>query len=52
MQTNVFYKYSSEATVQAAMSETLQEIAYGQLPHSSMVLSSLFKRFVAAARAQ
>lgn len=52
MQTNVFYRYSSEVTVQTAMSETFQEIAYGQLPHSSIVLSSLFRRFVSAAQPQ
>ncbi|KAI0694327.1 hypothetical protein BC835DRAFT_1349846 [Cytidiella melzeri] len=46
METNVFYKYSCEAVVQAAMSETFQDIARGQLPHSSVVLSSLFNRFV------
>ena len=50
MQTNVFYRYSTEATLQSALSETFQEIAYRQMPHSSIVLSSLFKRFVSAAQ--
>ncbi|KAI0342154.1 hypothetical protein BDW22DRAFT_1429642 [Trametopsis cervina] len=44
MQTNVFYKHSCEAMVQKEMSETFQEIALGRLPHSSIVLSSLFNR--------
>lgn len=48
METNAFYKYSNETVVQAAMSQSFQDIAHGQLPHSSVVLSSLFKRFVVA----
>ncbi|KAI0093021.1 hypothetical protein BDY19DRAFT_902841 [Irpex rosettiformis] len=44
METNIFYRYSSEATVQTAMSQAFQDIAHGQLPHSSIILSSLFKR--------
>ena len=46
METEVFHRYASEVSVQSALSEKFQEIAYGQLPHSSMVLSSLFKKFV------
>ncbi|KIP08393.1 hypothetical protein PHLGIDRAFT_117263 [Phlebiopsis gigantea 11061_1 CR5-6] len=48
METEVFHRYASEVSVQTALSEKFQEIAYGQLPHSSMVLSSLFKKFVGA----
>lgn len=48
METEVFYRYSSERVVQIAMSEVFQDIAYGQLPHSSVVLDSIFKKFAAA----
>ena len=46
METNIFSRYSTEEVVQSAMSQAFEDIAYGQLPHSSIVLSSLFKRFV------
>lgn len=48
MQTDVFHRYSSDAGVQAAMAEKFKDIAYGQLPHSSVVLNSLFMRFIGA----
>ena len=45
METEVFSCHCSEPAVQAAMSETFQDIAQGRLPHSSLVLDSLFKKF-------
>ena len=47
METEIFYRHASNPVVQAAMSEKFQDIAYGQLPHSSVVLDSLFKKFAA-----
>ncbi len=49
-ETEFFYSHSSDSVVQSRMSEIFQEIAYGQLPHSSVVLDALFKRFVAATK--
>lgn len=46
METNIFSRYSTEEVVQSAMSQAFEDIAHGRLPHSSIVLSSLFKRFV------
>ncbi|KAF7792335.1 hypothetical protein EIP86_003371 [Pleurotus ostreatoroseus] len=50
MEAGVFFRHCTEPTVQAAMSETFQDIAYGQLPHSSVVLDSLFKKFALETR--
>jgi hypothetical protein len=49
METEVFHRSSSDPFVQGALQEKCQEIAYGLLPHSSVVLSSLFKTFISAA---
>ncbi|EKM54427.1 uncharacterized protein PHACADRAFT_185353 [Phanerochaete carnosa HHB-10118-sp] len=46
METEVFHRYASEPSVQSALQEKFQDIAYGQMPHSSVVLSSLFQRFI------
>ena len=51
MQTEIFYRHSTEPAVQAAMSETFEDIAYGLLPHSSVVLDSLFKKFASSIQA-
>ncbi|KAF7792333.1 hypothetical protein EIP86_003369 [Pleurotus ostreatoroseus] len=50
MEAGVFFQHCTEPTIQAAMSETFQDIAYGQLPHSSVVLDSLFKKFALETR--
>lgn len=46
METEVFHRYASEPSVQNALQDKFQDIAYGQMPHSSVVLNSLFQRFI------
>ena len=51
METDVFHRCAVEPSVQAALQDKFQDIAYGQLPHSSVVLNSLFQKFIAASNA-
>ena len=46
METDVFHRCASEPAVQNALQDKFQDIAYGQLPHSSVVLNSLFQKFI------
>ena len=45
-ETEIFYKYSEYPTVQVDMNCIFTKIAGGQLPHSSVVLKSLFTSLV------
>ncbi|GJE95505.1 hypothetical protein PsYK624_116900 [Phanerochaete sordida] len=46
METEVFHRFASEPSVQSALQDKFQDIAYGQMPQSSVVLNSLFQRFI------
>ena len=46
METEVFHRFASEPSVQSALHDKFQDIAYGQMPQSSVVLNSLFQRFI------